>query len=184
MRIGAVDPQSNTMMRLIAAVVISSLILGGLGLFIEKRDRRSASDVVERRIEAAEGKFSVDVTLSFSPATSDPFAVATERAEKKPVVVVRLNGSDLLSALEAPPAGELISIEKVDGVNIGENEFLVEADPPLSEANRAHAVRVRVLRDGQPIAEQTTWSEPGTRLVARFRLNVPAAKPAAEHTHD
>ncbi len=172
------------MVRLIAAAVISSLILGGLGLFIEKRDRLSTADVVQRRDQAAAGKFSVDVTLSFSPATSDPFAVATESAEKKPVAVVRLNGNDLLSIREAPPAGELISMENVAGVIIGENEFLVEADPPLSEANRAHAVRVRVLRDGQPIAEQTSWSEPGTRLVARFRLNVPAAKPAQVHSHD
>lgn len=172
------------MLRLIAAALLSLLILGGLSLFIEKRAVESSTGVELYDAEAAAGTFSVDLTLSFSPAKSDPFAIALDPAEKKPILTVTLNGRRLLSAKEAPPAGELITIDHVEGIVVGENELLVEADPPLEEANRAHAVRVRVLRDGQPIAQETAWSEPGTRLVARFRLNVPAERRAEAHDHD
>jgi hypothetical protein len=151
------------MYRLIAAAAISCVILGGLALFMERRESRASqgADVAPR---AAAGDFSVDVTLS----------VTVDDSAKQPLVIVRLNGKELLSATEAPPAGELLKVDHVPGMAAGKNEFLVEADPPLAEANRAHAVRLRVLRDGQPIVEQTSWSEPGSRLVARFVLDVPA----------
>lgn len=172
------------MFRLLAAAFISTLILGGLSLFIDRRDPRADIDVTQQVARAAEGKFSLDVTLSFSPASDDPFALVTKNAEKKPTLVVQLNGHQILATRDAVPAGELISVHDISGVGIGDNEILVEADPPLDDANRAHAVRVRVLRDGQPIAEQTSWSEPGTRLVARMRLNVPAVKQVHEAPHE
>ncbi|MDZ4782317.1 MAG: hypothetical protein SGJ19_18890 [Planctomycetia bacterium] len=161
------------MYRLIAAAAISFVILGGLALFMERRESRGSQTTANAPIAAA-GDFSVDVTLSFTAAERDPFAVTVENSAKPPIVIVRLNGKELLSATEAPPAGELLKVDHVPGMAAGKNEFLVEADPPLAEANRAHAVRLRVLRDGQPIAEQTSWSEPGSRLVARFVLDVPA----------
>lgn len=172
------------MVRLLAAAMVSALILGGLGLFIERRDPRADADIAYQADRAAEGQFSLDVTLSFSPAAEDPFALVTKGAEKKPGVLVQLNGRQVLATSEPVPAGELIAIPDVSGVVLGDNEILVEADPPLDDANRAHAVRVRVLRDGRPIAEQTSWSEPGTRLVARMRLNVPAPRQPAEAHHD
>lgn len=160
------------MYRLIAAAAISLVILGGLALFMERRESRGSQAAVAAPM--ATGDFSVDVTLSFTAAERDPFAVTVENSAKQPLVIVRLNGKELLSATEAPPAGELLKVDHVPGMAAGKNEFLVEADPPLAEANRAHAVRLRVLRDGRPIAEQTSWSEPGSRLVARFVLDVPA----------
>ncbi len=172
------------MFRLLAAALVSTLILGGLSLFIDRRDPRADIDVTPRAARVAEGKFSLDVTLSFSPASDDPFALFTKNAEKKPTLVVQLNGHQVLATRDAVPAGELITVPDVSGVGVGDNEILVEADPPLEDANRSHAVRVRVLRDGQPIAEQTSWSEPGTRLVARMRLNVPEVKQAREAAHE
>lgn len=160
------------MYRLIAAAAISFVILGGLALFMERRESRGSQTTVAAPV--ATGDFSVDVTLSFTAAERDPFAVTVDDSAKQPLIIVRLNGKELLSATEAPPAGELLKVDHVPGMAAGKNEFLVEADPPLAEANRAHAVRLRVLRDGQPIAEQTSWSEPGSRLVARFVLDVPA----------
>jgi len=173
------------MLRLIAAAAISTIILGGLTLFMERRERLSGEGTAVAQTTAATGKFSVDLTLSFTAAAADPFAVAAEVGGRQPVLKVQLNGQQLLSATTAPPAGELIQIADPRGIVVGKNEFLVEADPPLDEANRAHAVRLRVLRDGAPIAEQTVWSEPGARLVARFEVVVPAAvKAAAEGRHD
>lgn len=155
------------------------MILGGLSLFMSRREMVSAEAAIET-VPAA-GKFSVDVTLSFTAAAVDPFAVATEAGGRAPLLKVRLNGQELLNAASAPPAGEPILIDDAAGVVVGTNEFLIEADPPLAEANRAHAVRLRVLRDGRPIAEKTAWSEPGARLVARFELDVPAAAEVVRH---
>jgi hypothetical protein len=171
------------MIRLIAAALISAVILGGLTLFLNRRDLRAEAGA-PREVQRAAGTFSMDVTLSFSPASEDPFALVTDDAEKKPSVIVQLNGKQILATSEAIPAGESIAVADVSGVVVGENEVLVEADPPLEDANRAHAVRVRVLRDGSPIAEETSWSEPGTRLVARMQLNVPEAPRAVEVAHE
>ncbi len=172
------------MIRVILAATLSLVILGGMNLFMRHRERAADTDVVAREATQAVGKFSLDVTLSFSPAASDPFAVATDEAEKKPALLVQLNGREVLRVADAVPAGDLIAREDVSGIVEGENEVLVEADPPLEDANRAHAVRVRVLRDGQPIAEQTSWSEPGARLIARMRLNVPPASSKSGARHD
>jgi hypothetical protein len=166
------------MLRLLAAAVISLLILGGLSLFIAGREGPAYGDVVERTNAKAAGAFSVDVTLSFSPTASDPFAVVEKQATPRPAVVLKLNGREILSVDKEIPAGELITANDVAGVVVGRNEFLVEADPPLDVANRAHAIRVRVQRDGKTVAEKTTWSEPGTRLVSRMLLDVPAEKQA------
>jgi hypothetical protein len=172
------------MIRVILAAALSILILGGLSLFMERRGRSAGHEVVRQESQEAAGRFSLDVTLSFSPAAEDPFALVTKEAKAKPGLLVQLNGQEVISVSEDVPVGELITRDDVPGVVVGANEVLIEADPPLAEANRAHAVRVRMLRDGKPIAEQTSWSEPGARLVAQLRLNVPAEKPAAEIGHD
>jgi hypothetical protein len=172
------------MLRLVAAAAISLLILGGLSLFMEGRARLSDGEVVERTNAKAAGAFSIDVTLSFSPSVSDPFALVEKQAAPKPAVVLKLNGREILSVDKEIPAGELITANDVAGVVVGQNEILVEADPPLDDANRAHAVRVRVQRDAKTVAEKTTWSEPGTRLVSRMVLDVPAAKQAEAPAHE
>jgi hypothetical protein len=81
-------------------------------------------------------------------------------------------------------AGKPVIVSPVDGVVIGLNEFFLTANPPQEAINRANAVRVRVLRDGQPIsgAEQTLWSVAGTAVEGTFTLDVP--EPAAPNEGD
>jgi len=59
----------------------------------------------------------------------------------------------------------------------------VEANPPVTSAAQYHAVRVRVLRDGQVVGEHSSWSDPGARIADTFPLIV-AAELGKEHGHE
>ena len=56
----------------------------------------------------------------------------------------------------------------------GQNEFFVQAAPQDTTTARARAVRVRILRDGNPLADETLWSEPGEVVQGAVLVHVPA----------
>jgi hypothetical protein len=105
----------------------------------------------------AAGIFTVEVTLTFA-AGPDPFALDLDDA---PALVVSFRGRDLLRRTEEIPAGQPIRIESVEGLVAGANEFYVAATPTAQDAAVARAIRVRILRDGATVAEQSLWSAPG-----------------------
>jgi hypothetical protein len=157
-------------MRLVLSAAYWAVIVGGVALFIAQRDARRAAPVYVA--EEAKGIFALDAVVSFS-AEPDPFALDTGGA-KAAGLVVRLNGRDVLRE-EKLKAGVAARAEAVTGVVVGKNELFVEANPPTDQLDRAHAVRVRVLRDGVPVAEATVWSEPGMPVAAPVSLDVPKA---------
>jgi hypothetical protein len=77
-------------------------------------------------------------------------------------------------------AGKPVSGAPAPDVRVGRNEVFVQANPPEAALSRTHAVRLRVLRDGEPVAERTFWTEPGTPLSERFSLEVPAAQESGD----
>jgi hypothetical protein len=80
-------------------------------------------------------------------------------------------------------AGAPVVVEHVSGIVAGANEFFVEAQPGDDALGAAHALRVRVLRDGNPIAEQTLWSEPGLPVRGTVRIDIPSAVTEDGHDH-
>ena len=91
-------------------------------------------------------------------AGPDPFALDLDNA---PSLLVTFRGRELLRITEEIPAGEPVRIEDVEGVVAGANEFFVAASPTSTDAAVARAIRVRILRDGATVAEQSLWSDPG-----------------------
>ena len=164
-------------MRPVFALLVAISILGGIKFYMEVRPR-SQPVSVEIQQRMAKGQFAVEVTLSFD-AGPDPFALDVSDA---PSVLVRLAGADVLRRQDNVPAGQLLRVDDVTGVVAGDNEFLIQATPQAG-ADRAHALRVRVLRDGNPIAQSTLWSEPGDPVAGVIVVDVPDQF-ESPHQHD
>jgi hypothetical protein len=165
-------------MRILLSLAIWVVFAGGVALFTSRRDARGPVESYARA--PAKGIFAVEVTASFA-AEPDPFALDTGK-EKAAGLVVRVNGVEVLRATHVTP-GKALRAEPVPAVLEGKNELFVEASPPPDQLNRSHAIRIRVLRDGEPVAEKTLWSEPGTPVAAVFPLDVPASAPAEKDDH-
>jgi hypothetical protein len=161
-------------MRLVLAALVWVLFVGGTWLYTQQRES-SAAPQEFTRVEAA-GIYALELTATF-PVEADAFTL------NKTALTLSLNGKMVLKRTENLGAGERVKVDKVDGIKIGENEFFLEANPPDEILQRSNAVRLRVLRDGVPIADETRWSEPGTKLAVTFRLKIADAEKKVEHEH-
>ncbi len=172
-------------MRPILAAVISFAILGGLWVYTQVRPLTVAPLPAAIPEATAAARYAMDVTMTFS-AEPDPFALTVDADQRPAALLVRFNGQELLRVTERLSAGDPITVDPLPGAVVGRNELFLEAAPPIKQGNRAHAVRIRILRDGVPFAEETFWSEPGTRLSASFPFTItdpPAATTPKDHEH-
>jgi hypothetical protein len=163
-------------MRPIAAILLAVLILGSVKAYtLFERSLPPPIDISTVQ-QSATGKFSVDVTLTFD-AAADDFAL------EPLAVVIELQGHELFRSLEPVPAGRPIVVEEVPGVVEGRNSFFLKVTPTESDFTSQRAVRVRVLRDGMPIAEETLWSEPGAVVEGIVNVDVEPAHASELHEH-
>ena len=146
-------------MRPILAILVAVTILGGLSLYMSVR-RSAWAGRSTPVIEIAPGRFDVEVTLTFE-AGPDPFALSATDA---PSLSVLLAGTELLRETDTIESGKRQTIQDVQGLEVGTNEFLVQANPADTSGDLSRALRVRILRDLIPVADQTIWSEPGQRV--------------------
>lgn len=170
-------------MRPVLALLLSLTIFGAVGGYLQfLREVRIALAKQEQQADrevAAKDQFSLEVTLTFDAGGGSAFSVEPAQA---PALRVLLRGREVLRIDEPLAAGTPVRVEKIEGVVEGANEFFVEAHPASQEAPIAHALRVQVLRNGHPVAEETLWSAPGLPVRGTVRIEVePAA--ALEHGH-
>jgi len=74
----------------------------------------------------------------------------------------------------------------IEGFSLDDNPPAAQPKPPGAEPDAARlyrAMRVRVLRDGAPVATETIWSEPGGAVQGVFDLVVPAEAAPSDSTH-
>ncbi|MBE7462319.1 MAG: hypothetical protein HS116_02390 [Planctomycetes bacterium] len=177
-------------MRLALVAAIWAILVGGVHGYLHLRtDARPAPDARFERAEAA-GRYELEVTASFSwraeDAAPDPFALKAATSAAPPLAF-KLDGQDLPVWSQPLEAGQPVRTAPLPGVKTGIVEFLVRAAPPPDEAQRRHALRLRLLRDGEALDERTFWTEPGLGLTATFAVRVdPAQGPwrAEGHEHD
>ena len=169
-------------MRPLLAILTTVLILGGLQGYFVLRERfgPKAATSVER---PAPGVYALEITLTFD-AGPDPFAL---EASDKTCLEVLFRNKTLLRRTERVAAGEKVLITPVEGIVAGEdefrgrNEFLVKATPAEGSADMAYAARVRLLRDGVPIAEESLWSDSDGKVEGKLVAVV--IDKAATHEH-
>ena len=159
-------------MRVLLAGCIWVVLVGGLALYMHGERAPEPTSVVAT--QSARGAFALELTASFS-AEPDPFALVLDDGPPPAAARVRCNGTDVLRVTGRLAPGQPLRVQPVPGLVVGANEFYVEAYPSLDRAGQAHAVRVRLLRDDQTIAEHTLWSDPGLPVCATFRIDIPRA---------
>lgn len=166
-------------MRPLLAALILVALLGGLQLYMSVRPSRVVSEP-SRLQPPAEGRFAVDVTLSFA-AGPDPYALEPDDA---PSLLVLFRGQEIIRENTDLEPGRIVRQEDVQSVTAGANEFFLRATPQDSNSLAARAVRLRVYRDGNPIAQQTLWSEPGGAVEGTVVVEVPSETTATSDPID
>jgi hypothetical protein len=166
--------------RPILAILVWVLILGGVAGYIQTRQERPAVGAFQPA--AAAGRFTLEF-VSTTELEPDPFGIRASPDNAPTSFVLKINGQQVLAKNDRLEAGIPLRLENVSGLSEGQNELYLEANLPLESANRAHAYRVTIKRDGETIAEQTLWSEPGLRLATSLSLNIPSADHEAKTDH-
>ena len=150
---------------------------------------------------SAEGRFHVDLTFTFD-ANADIFTTDS--------VLLQLHGGrELLRSQDPVSAGTILTIDPVEGIVVGANEFYLKVSTAEAEqlendefslspspqdqepaeaggpsADKSRAVRIRVFRDDVLMVEQTFWSEPGQAVDGVLVIEVPGAgDQPAQHQH-
>lgn len=164
----------SSRLALVAAIWV--LVMGGTGLFL----RLDAPGAVPRpllpRPEAVTGDFALEISTSFALAP-DPFALTVDAAQGR-ALTVRLSGTVVHEADAMPPEG-VLRIAPIPGLLAGANEFHVLATPPLDQAGRPevpHALRLRLLRGEEVIAEQTFWAALGAPVGGTLHVHLEGAQ--------
>jgi len=166
-------------MRPLLAALILGTLLGGLKLYMTVRPSRAVSASTKPETTAA-GRFALDVTLSFA-AGPDPFALESDNA---PSLLVLHRGQEIIRENTVLAPGTIVRREDLASVAIGANEFFLRATPQDMNSLAARAVRLRVYRDGNPIAQETLWSEPGGAVEGAIVVNVPPEASTAPNSSD
>lgn len=164
-------------MRLLGVALIWAVIAGALGLFLVMRDRPVQPEIVlEETVHVAPQQesnatgYALEITPTFTPAP-DPYALPDDPVSRSGLVV-SLNGHVLYTYDGGGAFPGSIVLQPAPGLGPGVTEYLVEAAPPLGEEGmpQQQAVRMRLLRHGTAVAEQTLWSEPGGVVRGTFRV--------------
>ncbi len=143
-------------MRPILALMISTVILGSVWTYLKSQSPRATSKA-EPVLQPVEGQFDVEITLTFA-AGPDAYAL---RETDAPSLIVEHLGHAILNRTDQIAAGASVLVEGVPHIERGKNSFFVRCTPREPDAEMARALRMRVLRDGIPVADSTLWSAPG-----------------------
>ena len=156
-------------MRPALVLFVTGAIFGSLHLFLKLDRGANTADVREIALETTGQAYDVELTLTFA-AGPDAFSLGDE--SDAPSLLVLLNGQPVLRRTDVLPANvSPLLIEDVPGVFVGRNEFFVQASP--TDSNVRAAVRVRILRGGNPVADETMWPEFGGLVQGTISLEVP-----------
>lgn len=157
------------------------VIIGGMYTYMSKRDAvRMAVEppaVLDSRVDKL---LTVEITPTFS-VEGDPFALQLEENTGSGFEL-KLNGETIPLQL-APVRGEVIRIDSLSGVRKGHNEVYVKGAPPVSESHLENGIRVKVMEDGQVIADKTIWSSDGALASGTVFFDFETAEQEDSHDH-
>ena len=189
-------------MRPLLAVGVIVVALGSVQAYITFVGSVTGGKYGRIELTAAEGRFHVNLTISFN---------ARATVFEPESVLFKLHGGRTLLQIEEPvPAGTVLTIDPVEGIVEGENEFYLKVatgdveieedaafslstDDTLAEstaaagpggADKSRAVRIQVFRNDQLIVEKTIWSEVGQAVDGTVTVVVPAAGTTDDDDHE
>ena len=168
-------------MRFLLTVLVWLIMVGGLAVYIDQRDRRPRTESqVVAEVAAPVEEYTLELTPTFSTA-ADPFALSGDRTASA-TMVARLGERELFRSEKPLPAGLPVSVHPVAGLVIGRNELFLRAAPPASDALKDHAVRVRLLRGSRIVFDETLWGKSGAAVAGSIPFTL-AGTTEAKHGH-
>ncbi len=170
-------------MRPLLAILTAVVVLGTVKMFLtmSRRDQNATAPPVET---VAAGTFSVDVLLTFE-AVLDPFALDEKDSCS---LQVDFRNHTIIRERSNIASGTLLASD-VAGIVEGPNEFWCFATAAETDDQLTRALRIRVLRDDVPIAEQWIASDPGGPVTGPVTVTIPPGysaeppSPAEPHFH-
>jgi len=150
--------------RPIAALLICLVIVGGLFLYMNQRPRAAAPGTDRPQTDLDRAGFSLEVTTTFA-LEPDPYALKSEGSPPAASLLIRLGEAEILRLSQTRPPGRITTLGSVPGLKPGQNEFYVEAYPPLTGKKDANgpglALRFRLKSGHRILVDETLWSEAG-----------------------
>lgn len=167
-------------MRIALTALIWLLMIGGLSLYIDQRDRRLPAPIETPTTEALSMEdYALEITPTFSPEP-DPFALKGDPSASAGLAV-RLGARELYRSEQALPAGKTVTVHPVAGLVVGHNELYLQASPPIKEAPMDHAVRVRLRQGTREVFDETMWGLSGANVAGTIPFSL---ERSAEAGHD
>jgi hypothetical protein len=158
-------------MRIFATIFIWIIFIGGLTLYMKHRGSVDYSNDIFHERKPVEKVYALELTPSFN-LEPDPFALSMNNSHKSIALLVRLGENEILKVDDPVAGSETFLVEPLDGLVVGKNEIYVEANPPLN--NLSNALRIRIIENGQSLAEKTIWSPPGNKVSGSFYFTLNA----------
>jgi len=161
------------MARFLFAIIVSVVLLGTVGFsqyaLTREVDLRLTREVDSHDHDHSQSNAGDTYTLRITPTfdvSKDPFALRS--ADESDVARIRVShqGEDLVYWTKDVQKGKTIEIRDVR-LPEEEVELLFEATPDPIAARMLCALRVEILRDGTPYADQTLWSVGGGAPIRR-----------------
>lgn len=157
-------------MRFILSIVIWFVLVGGLWLYISKRDasKLQTATVVPIGLSVV-GAFSIEITPTFS-TEKDPFALTTDNAGAS-TLELKLNSNPIVFPSDELQRGKVVLLENIEGLLNGHNEIYVKASPPLSENTLEHGIRIKLFEEDSLLVDKTIWSSQGALVSGTISFN-------------
>lgn len=138
-------------MRPLLALAISIFLLGGVYAYTKFAAGVRAEAVVYQ-IDFASEEYSVEIRRSFD-AVPDPIFGAES-------LKVKFKGEVVFARTDEIPAGDVIEIRPLEGVEVGKNELYISANRKHADETLG-AIQIEIKKDDIPIYETTIISRPG-----------------------
>lgn len=145
-------------MRPILAILLSSFLIGGVYSYL------SFSNSVRRppltiEVIAAEGNYTLEIERTFR-CFPDPIL-------EEPSLTVLFGSNEIYKREDEVPIEERITIGPIEGIEAGENEFLISATmDTLSNDSSFGVLKVTVFRDETPLVSKMFASESGLTSIS------------------
>jgi hypothetical protein len=143
-------------MRVALAIFLTIFLIGGVFGYV-----RFSNSVIrlpeELQIDFSKGDYSINLTRTFE---CEPLTFLGQ-----PALKVMFKGDEIFVRNETLPVDEPVLIEKVTGVEVGENEILVSANMASSVQGLA-VIKVEVLRNDVVMAEKILTGDSSLGVVS------------------
>ena len=168
-------------MRLILAALIPIVLFGGVASYVEFTERLKPTPI-DFETQPDDSHWAVRLYTTADLEGDIDF--------DEPSLTVRFRGKRVLADFKSVPAGKVIQIDPLEGVQSGQNSLFVQANFSSNKTDgnattQPAAIRVQVFRGDQLLSERTFWKPDGRRSISgEIKFTAPTSSTVNEGHRD